>query len=267
MSFVKSKIFGALLVLGFVGIGISVQSGKDQSEQETGQQAEEATATPEAGSIVRSNTEDQHSKFATAAVSALSSSLKDNSSTVKKAQEPAEDDELSALIGNAISELGSLAQEENSYIDALTGSSSIQGGDADHLNKIDFSSLMIKKKRPVQSFESQMDSLVGSLMGMGIEKSTRKPEKMAVNKAAGEVKESLLEDNGSVAEYIASLSKEAETRRNEVRMITVTEGETLWKIAARAYGDGNLYKKIYEANPHIKNPNMIEVGEMLRVPI
>ena len=262
MSLLKSKIFGAAAVVGLVGISVFSQSGKDQSEQGGEKQATLSTVIPKTD---HSAPEDSHSKFSAAAISALSASPAYNDERVKKIAPKAPDDDLSALIGNAISELGSLAEEENNYISALTGSSRIRGGDADHLNKIDFGSLSIQKQQPVQSFESQMDSLVGDLLGAG--SSAKSPEKSVATKVTLKVSKNPVEDNGNVATYIASLAEESETRRNEVRMITVSSGETLWKIAARAYGDGNLYKKIYTANPHIKNPNMIEIGDVLRVPI
>jgi len=262
MSLLKSKIFGAAAVVGLVGISVFSQSGKDQSEQGGEKQATLSTVIPKTD---HSAPEDSHSKFSAAAISALSASPAYNDERVKKIAPKAPDDDLSALIGNAISELGSLAEEENNYISALTGSSRIRGGDADHLNKIDFGSLSIQKQQPVQSFESQMDSLVGDLLGAG--SSAKTPVKSVAAKVTLKVSENPVENNGSVTAYIASLAEESETRRNEVRMITVSSGETLWIIAARAYGDGNLYKKIYEANPHIKNPNMIEIGDVLRVPI
>ena len=47
----------------------------------------------------------------------------------------------------------------------------------------------------------------------------------------------------------------------------VKKGDTLWKIAERYYGDGNLYPKIFEANRDIlKDPNMIKVGQKLKIP-
>lgn len=264
MSLFKSKIYGGVLVLGLLGIGVVSQTGKN-----TEKQAEQVAVTPKTKNIVRNVTEDQHNTLTASAVSALSSSITTTTNKVKQTKQPAEDDALSALIGNAISELGSLAEEENNYISALTGTSKIHGGDADHLNKIDFSSLTIQKKRPVQSFETQMDALVGNLLGA--ESATNKPSASVVKNALPKAKLKTtaggFSEDGNVASYIASLATEAETRRNEVRMITVTPGETLWIIAARAYGDGNLYKKIYTANPHIKNPNMIEIGDVLRVPI
>ncbi len=47
----------------------------------------------------------------------------------------------------------------------------------------------------------------------------------------------------------------------------VEKGDTLWKIAEKYYGDGNLYKDIFEANKDIlKDPNMIKIGQKLRIP-
>ena len=47
----------------------------------------------------------------------------------------------------------------------------------------------------------------------------------------------------------------------------VRKGDTLWKIAETYYGDGNLYKKIFEANKDIlKNPDAIQIGQKLHIP-
>lgn len=47
----------------------------------------------------------------------------------------------------------------------------------------------------------------------------------------------------------------------------VRAGETLWGIAATEYGNGNLYYRLVAANPHtITNPNLIDVGQVIRVP-
>jgi nucleoid-associated protein YgaU len=46
----------------------------------------------------------------------------------------------------------------------------------------------------------------------------------------------------------------------------VKKGETLWKIAQEHYGDGSLYP-IFEANRDVlKDPNLIKVGQKLRIP-
>ena len=47
----------------------------------------------------------------------------------------------------------------------------------------------------------------------------------------------------------------------------VKKGETLWKIAEQYYGDGSLHTKIFEANKDtLKDPNLIRVGQRLRIP-
>ena len=50
-------------------------------------------------------------------------------------------------------------------------------------------------------------------------------------------------------------------------LYTVQRGDSLSKIAAKHYGKGGLYKKIFEANrPMLKDPNKIYPGQVLRIP-
>ncbi len=47
----------------------------------------------------------------------------------------------------------------------------------------------------------------------------------------------------------------------------VVPGDTLSKIAKHHYGDANKYMKIFEANKdQLKDPNVIQVGQKLRIP-
>jgi nucleoid-associated protein YgaU len=47
----------------------------------------------------------------------------------------------------------------------------------------------------------------------------------------------------------------------------VKSGDTLSKLAQNYYGDASLYPKIFEANKDTpKDPNMIRVGQKLRIP-
>jgi nucleoid-associated protein YgaU len=47
----------------------------------------------------------------------------------------------------------------------------------------------------------------------------------------------------------------------------VEKGDSLSKIAQKFYGDASLYPKIFEANrDSIKDPNMIRVGQKIRLP-
>jgi len=54
-----------------------------------------------------------------------------------------------------------------------------------------------------------------------------------------------------------------ETERGELRLHTVVRGETLWAIAAR-YGVG--LAEVVAANPWLKNPNLIQVGDKVVIP-
>lgn len=52
------------------------------------------------------------------------------------------------------------------------------------------------------------------------------------------------------------------------RTYTVVQGDCLWNIARRIYGDGDLWTKIYEANKTVigGNPNLIYAGQVLTIP-
>lgn len=51
------------------------------------------------------------------------------------------------------------------------------------------------------------------------------------------------------------------------RYYTVVRGDTLWGIAARYYGNGALWTKIYNANRNlISNPSLIYPGQKLVIP-
>ena len=51
------------------------------------------------------------------------------------------------------------------------------------------------------------------------------------------------------------------------RTYVVVSGDSLSKIAKREYGDGNKWRKIYEANRDIiKDPDLIYPGQELKIP-
>lgn len=67
--------------------------------------------------------------------------------------------------------------------------------------------------------------------------------------------------------YNESIQKEIHFRENEMKVIVVQQGDTLSKIAKRAYGSSTAYQKIFEANPEIiQNPDEIFIGQRLRIP-
>jgi len=77
-----------------------------------------------------------------------------------------------------------------------------------------------------------------------------------------------VDEDNIKSNYTQAISKEIAVRSNEMRIIVVKKGDSLSKIAKRAYGSYDSYIKIFEANPEIiKNPNEIFVGQRLRIPI
>ncbi len=67
--------------------------------------------------------------------------------------------------------------------------------------------------------------------------------------------------------YTQSIAKEIKTREKEMKFVTVKSGDTLSKIALKAYGTVSAYKKIIKANPElIKNKKLIYPGQRLRIP-
>ena len=48
---------------------------------------------------------------------------------------------------------------------------------------------------------------------------------------------------------------------------TVKSGDSLWAISERVYGNGNDWRRIYEANKdRIKDPDVIQPGWVLNIP-
>ncbi len=79
----------------------------------------------------------------------------------------------------------------------------------------------------------------------------------------------LTQKNKTKAEdnYTSSIKKEVSVRQSAMRVVVVRQGDSLSKIALRAYGSVNAYRKILQANRDlIKNPNHIYVGQRLRIP-
>ena len=71
-----------------------------------------------------------------------------------------------------------------------------------------------------------------------------------------------------LSNYEKSLKPEIATRSNAMRIIVVKKGDTLSKLAQKAYGDKLAYDKIFKANPEIiKNPNEIFIGQKIRIPL
>jgi phage tail protein X len=89
----------------------------------------------------------------------------------------------------------------------------------------------------------------------------------ALTQKIGSIVEDMSAHKTTQTTYTQNISKEVTTRVDEMRVIRVKRGDTLSKIALRAYGRVSGFHKIVEANKDlIKNPNHIYVGQRLRVP-
>jgi nucleoid-associated protein YgaU len=55
--------------------------------------------------------------------------------------------------------------------------------------------------------------------------------------------------------------------RNEIKVMTVQPGNTLWAIARDEWGDGALYVRMFQANSdRIRNPDLIYPGQVFTIP-
>ena len=61
--------------------------------------------------------------------------------------------------------------------------------------------------------------------------------------------------------------KSPKPSENSNTTYTVKKGDCLWKIAKHFYGNGNQYKRIFDAKrDKISNPNRIDIGQVLTIP-
>src|SRR5262249_40258149 len=49
-------------------------------------------------------------------------------------------------------------------------------------------------------------------------------------------------------------------------LIEVHRGDSLWQLARVYLGDGRLWKRLWNANPDLRDPNLIRTGALLRLP-
>ncbi len=84
-----------------------------------------------------------------------------------------------------------------------------------------------------------------------------------IKKGSGKIKKV-----STAAKNIVSKLKAKDKGKNgKYKTYKVAQGDTLWIIAKRRYGNGDMYKKIYELNrDSITNPNVIRVGQVLKMP-
>lgn len=75
-------------------------------------------------------------------------------------------------------------------------------------------------------------------------------------------------EQSAAGEQTATVEQERDaSTAPTAKTYTVKKGDSLWAIAAKYYGKGSEYAKIYEANgDKISNPNLIYPGQVLTLP-
>ena len=159
--------------------------------------------------------------------------IKENSSVTKERLVQDDESFISALI---------LENVEGERITTPPAKNRLSLKDINHYNKVVINQdETIKKddKKLSQDISSKLDNVLGTTI-----------------------------ENKEPTDYTRMISKEINVRTNEMRVIVVQKGDTLSKIAYRAYGDYNAYPRIFLANPEvIHNPDQIFVGQRLRIPL
>lgn len=72
--------------------------------------------------------------------------------------------------------------------------------------------------------------------------------------------------SASVVPQIKVTTKAREGQAPKPKTYTVASGDTLWSIAKRFLGDGAKYREIVKINSQIKNPGLIYVGQVIKLP-
>jgi len=57
------------------------------------------------------------------------------------------------------------------------------------------------------------------------------------------------------------------SQTQEIKDYRVTQGDTLWNISGKEFGDPFLWPKIWQENPEIANPDRIYPGQTIRIPL
>lgn len=80
-------------------------------------------------------------------------------------------------------------------------------------------------------------------------------------------KTAAVEDSPAGGQTVTVEQERDESTAPSAKTYTVQKGDSLWAIAAKYYGKGSEYAKIYEANgDKISNPSLIYPGQVLTLP-
>ena len=122
-----------------------------------------------------------------------------------------------------------------------------------------------RKSTELEKYVRDMDLSVASL-DIRYDDGTAYIDGEAADSATKEKVILLIGNVDGVAQVDESLTV-ASDDGSDSEMYTVEPGDTLWAIATAAYGDGNRYPEIFEANkPMLADPDKIYPGQVLRIP-
>ncbi len=95
-------------------------------------------------------------------------------------------------------------------------------------------------------------------MGLFDKKDDKKKEEKKAGKKA---------DFSKVQSGSSTVAKPEAGKAEAAKSYTVKSGDSLWKISEQMYGNGNDWRRIYEANKdRIQNPDVIQPGWVLTIP-
>jgi len=78
----------------------------------------------------------------------------------------------------------------------------------------------------------------------------------------------LMAGNALGVDSVEASGLNAPEQTYEVTYYEIQEGDSLWKIADKFYGNGSKYEKIFEENREvIKDPDKIFPGQKIRIPM
>jgi nucleoid-associated protein YgaU len=84
---------------------------------------------------------------------------------------------------------------------------------------------------------------------------------------AARAREIKAEQDERLEEAKQKIRERREAGKAEAKTYTVQAGDTLGKIAQKVYNDAGRWKEIFEANKETnKNPDLIQVGQQLKIP-
>jgi len=234
----------------------SVAEKVEEAKTETTAEAptETATATAETAEMDADKAATALSAFVSEATSeAASETTSDTDNTASKQTEAQTVKETKAADSTYVQALDAL-QDKTAEAEAIPEKT-------DRQNKVEVTETASTEDNSENAaLKSQLANAIGELVAMqqrlaALEEKLANPEE----KKPATSRENLL---------VAALQSEAKQHESESRTIEVLPGDSLWLIAARVYGTGFDYHRIQAANPEIiKNPNLIEAGQVLRVPL